>query len=148
MLHRIVRPSVFSGERELLDHGGDIASAGSDSAKAKGQTRIQDAAYEGDLEQVAVLLAMGDTNHQENTSPYTAIQAATSRGHENIVRLLVESGADVNSMPPLSELHTPLCEAVATMNEPIVKYLLDHGADPNMSSKKDVPLLLVSCSRS
>ena len=63
-----------------------------------------------------------------DTEKSTPLFAAVQKGNENIVKYLVEHGADVNE-----EIYgnTPLFAAVKKSNENIVKYLVEHDADVN-----------------
>ena len=56
----------------------------------------------------------------------TALQAASLRGHEKIVRMLVDHGADVNAHH--EDFGTALQAAATEGHESIVKILLAHGA--------------------
>jgi ankyrin repeat protein len=58
----------------------------------------------------------------------TALQAASAQGHRNIVRLLLQSGADVNAQGANG---SALYAAVKNGSEEIVKFLIKHGADVN-----------------
>jgi ankyrin repeat protein len=58
-----------------------------------------------------------------------ALQAASVRGHEHIVKLLIESGADVSAQD--GEGGNALQDALDGGYERIVKLLLDSGADVN-----------------
>eukprot|EP00833_Pecoramyces_ruminatium_P002196 jgi/Orpsp1_1/1176228/evm.model.c7180000056874.1 len=48
-------------------------------------------------------------------------------GNENMVKYLIEHGADINKENHRWE--TPLFRACSTGNENLVKYLIEHGAD-------------------
>jgi len=59
------------------------------------------------------------------------LSAAIEFGHDDIVRLLLERGADPQWEEPGAPHGTSLHTAAARGNLAIVKLLLDHGADPN-----------------
>ena len=57
---------------------------------------------------------------------HTALQAAVEYGHEPIVRLLLEFGADVNRRHPFYPIH-----CAVFCGESIVRLLLEYHADVN-----------------
>ncbi|UNI24884.1 hypothetical protein JDV02_010603 [Purpureocillium takamizusanense] len=61
----------------------------------------------------------------------TALQAASERGHERIVRRLLHLGADVNAPASPTAGLTALQAAASNGFTPIVRLLLRHGADAN-----------------
>ena len=111
--------------------------------QAKKNKSLFEAVKKADIEQVRLLIAegadvdakWGDTNTKEeeenaeaqnadNTPLYYAY--AVDSNNMNLVKLLVEAGADVNAgqIPPL-------CHAVYQNNTAIAEYLIDHGARVN-----------------
>jgi ankyrin repeat protein len=58
---------------------------------------------------------------------YTALYLAVRRGHDHIVQLLLDKGANVNAGPPL--YFTTLHAAAEWGNEEVVRALLQRGAD-------------------
>lgn len=97
------------------------------------------AAHRGDLERVRAWLdrdaALANTNSPYNSYYYgcgSALKNAAARGHIDIVRLLLERGAD----PNLREEHIApnghaLYSAVYHGHFEVAKLLLEHGATPN-----------------
>ena len=64
-----------------------------------------------------------------NEEGYSALHRAVMRGHENIVRYLIDKGADLNTRDTLLG-HTPLMDAVFFDRKPSLVYLLlMEGAD-------------------
>ncbi|OJJ30088.1 hypothetical protein ASPWEDRAFT_163980 [Aspergillus wentii DTO 134E9] len=61
-----------------------------------------------------------------------ALHLASFLGHENTVQLLIERGADVNSVDGCFE--TPLLAAIAGNRREAVEILLSNGADVNYCS--------------
>ncbi len=57
------------------------------------------------------------------------LATAAARGHIDMVRRLLEPGADVNH-----RYHYPLCRAVIAGHLPVAKLLLERGGDPNYIS--------------
>jgi len=68
---------------------------------------------------------------------FAPLHFAVRQGHFDVVKALVDGGADVNQINP-GDKSTPL--AVATINGhfDIGKYLLDKGADPNLATENGV----------
>ena len=82
----------------------------------------------GDL--VRGLLEGGaDVNAKDSVSHGTALRVASSEGHEAIVNILLDHGADVNT----EDYFTALEAASSRGHEAIVNILLAHGADVNYS---------------
>ena len=151
---------------ELLGRGADINNVRSDfgtpiSAAAKGnQTEmvrllldkgadpnihdgrnvLQQAAYEGSLEIVLLLLENGAIIHPDpphlnylSRSPLRttdALQAASLGGSEDIVKLLLERGAKVHTKMPGNG--SALYFAAHKGHKTIVELLIVHGADVNI----------------
>lgn len=91
----------------------------------------------GTAEKVTALLAAGANPDAVGEDKWPAISLATMRGDEEgakIVRLLVEAGADLNVRDANGE--SPLMNAIATNNAPLVKYMIEHGADFRAISPK------------
>lgn len=63
----------------------------------------------------------------------TALLFAARDGQMDAVRALVEGGANVNDVGA-GEKMSPMVLAIANGHYDVAKYLLDHGADPNLAS--------------
>jgi ankyrin repeat protein len=61
----------------------------------------------------------------------THLYWASAQGELDLVRLLLDEGADANERSPDGE-GTPLCAAACHGDTEIVRELLDHGADPDL----------------
>ncbi|GAB1267159.1 hypothetical protein NBRC116493_04120 [Aurantivibrio infirmus] len=62
----------------------------------------------------------------------TALNAAASNGHKDVVKMLLEGNIDVDKTG--ANGNTPLYSAAENGHKAIVKMLLDEGADPNVSN--------------
>jgi serine/threonine-protein phosphatase 6 regulatory ankyrin repeat subunit B len=93
------------------------------------------AADHGDVAKLTELLDAGANVEEETMRGWTALIMAIMKGHIEIVKLLLNRGADINhrscSLPPL--VHAIAKEA----NLEIMKLLLDHGANPLFVSGKE-----------
>ena len=90
---------------------------------------------DGDLDGVTKLIEKGvkpDIISNEN-HPKTACWIATYRRHNDILRVLLENGADPNFE---QEGVVPLYFAIAFQNLEAVKLLVDHGASLTQTDKK------------
>ncbi|XP_061693546.1 uncharacterized protein LOC133509959 isoform X2 [Syngnathoides biaculeatus] len=101
--------------------------------KHGGETLLQRAARLGDEEAVLCCLELNlcNVNHR-NKAGYCALREACSRGWLDIVRHLVEHGADVNCSA--RDGTRPLHDAVENDHLEVVRFLLACGADPNLTS--------------
>ena len=73
----------------------------------------------------------------------TALQFATREGHMDVVRALLEAGAEVNQVNAADQM-SALTSALLNGNFDIAMYLVANGADPNLASSTGVtPLYAV-----
>ena len=73
----------------------------------------------------------------------TALQFATREGHMDVVRALVEAGAEVDQVNAADQM-SALTSALLNGNFDIAMYLVSNGADPNLASSTGVtPLYAV-----
>lgn len=94
---------------------------------------VFEASAVGDLGRVRELVLI-EPGLVEQWSPdgFTALQLAAFFGHEEIVGLLLEAGADAGAVARNSLRVQAIHSAAAGGHTAIVKILLDHGADPNV----------------
>jgi uncharacterized protein len=113
--------------KRLLDHDKSLVF----SYSPDGFTALGLAAYLGQKESVEYLIDKGaDLNAlAKNETGYTALTGAVSQNHNDIARLLVNRGANVNH--GYEGGFTPLMHAAYAGNLELVNLLLEHGADPN-----------------
>jgi ankyrin repeat protein len=108
---------------------------------------LAEAAAQGYIDLVKLLLSDQYRARLDVDRGKNALHLAVDRGHEEIVRLLVDAGADVNHSHSLimtnSVLHTALGQRNVNIN--IVHILLTHGADVNALSgwNAESPLQIV-----
>lgn len=96
-----------------------------------GSTPLMYAALYGDLDSARELLKLGADPNVQNEAGATALMWATDS--LEMVTLLVEHGADVNAKS--GDSRTPLLVASGRYGAvPVVKFLLDHGANPSAHS--------------
>ena len=135
------------------------------------QAAFNKAAAEGDLEEVKLLLDRGARLKYGRSSPNSAIYIATAAGHEPVVRFLLERGAvtGINchnsifqtaikkSFYKILQLLLDFCNpssgrlnelywlAVAEGNEPMIRLLVEAGADINSNEGREMVLATASC---
>lgn len=80
---------------------------------------------------VELLLKRGANKEHRNVSDYTPLSLAASGGFVNIIKLLLQSGAEINSRTGSKLGISPLMLAAMNGNTAAVKLLLDMGSDIN-----------------
>ena len=118
------------GRTDRLGDALDADPALVDAVAADGFTPLQLAAFFGQPEAAALLLARGASpaGASHNAMAVHALNAAAAGRHADIVALLLDAGAD-----PEARQHggyTPLMSAAASGDEVAVDALLAAGADP------------------
>jgi ankyrin repeat protein len=123
--------ALRAGDRQtfrklLRDEPGHVNNRGH-----AGSTPLMYAALHGDVDSVRQLLQAGADPNLQNDAGATALMWATD--NLEIVTELVEHGADVNAKS--GDSRTPLLIAAGRFGAgPVVKTLLDHGANPSAHS--------------
>jgi ankyrin len=135
-----------AGEDETDDS--EVVVAGLVGSGGGGLTALVFAAREGDLESAKLLVAAGADVNQTTEYGWTPLLTATNNRHYALGEYLIAHGADVNKANKGN--WTPLYLATDNRNieggdYPVprpdidhleyIKFLLDHGADPNGRAK-------------
>ena len=96
------------------------------------EIQLREASGNGDTEEVRRLLSSGmlDVNAVWGEASLTPLGKAAQMGCENVVKLLLDSGADPDKADDY-ETSTPLHQASRSGHRDVVKRLLDGGAHPN-----------------
>lgn len=90
---------------------------------AKQIKSLHDAAADGDIEQVKLLISKGADVNAEDEEKKTPLHSAAKSGKMELVQLLVEAGAEVNAG---KNDWPPLCIAVYEDNIALAEYLIAH----------------------
>lgn len=132
-LHRssalIPSPIVYAALADLIDTARRLIDNGADIDASQGRPLIE-ASHAGFKAMVKLLLERGaDVNAQGEGLKRTALHAAIYQGHINIVRILLDGGADVEIFD--EEERTTLQGASSCGNHEIASMLIDADADVN-----------------
>jgi serine/threonine-protein phosphatase 6 regulatory ankyrin repeat subunit B len=106
---------------------------------------LYQAAESGDMSMLENLLAKGtdlDLESRHGTFSETALHAASDAGHLNVVKRLLEHGANLESRD--SRDKTALHTASEAGHLDIVKWLLEHGADLESTNYQDKTALYIA----
>lgn len=100
-----------------------------------GRLQLQRACKKGDLAAVKLLISRGADANESDYGGFTCLHEASLAGHADIVKFLLESGADVNRQAlEAGDYETPLMDAAENRHTETVRILLEHGADPNITN--------------
>ena len=91
-------------------------------------TALMFAARVGDLESARLLVAAGANVNDEDAWGISVVTLATHSGFVDLAEFLLDKGADPNRS---AAGFAPLHEAIMRRDEPLVRTLLAHGADPH-----------------
>ena len=116
-----------------------------------GSTALFFAARSGDLESARLLIAAGADVHDTAADGNTVLNVAAHSGHGSLAAFLLAAGADPNAAPlGYTALHAAVLRGtlrdrgVATDDPgaglPLVRALLEHGADPNARLTRGTPV--------
>ncbi|MFW5827586.1 MAG: ankyrin repeat domain-containing protein [Alkalispirochaeta sp.] len=126
MIHRSVDRDDLAGVRSEVEDGAPV-----ESTDYRDKTPLLMAAEQGHMEIVRYLVeeAEADVNATtpESRGEVTPLRYAISNEDYEMVRYLVQNGADVNKANRAG--WTPIMTAARTGNREIIGYLLDQGAD-------------------
>ncbi|OWZ19649.1 hypothetical protein PHMEG_0006080 [Phytophthora megakarya] len=111
-LHFAVLASSASTVRELLAHHADVLAE-----DYRGWTPIHGAAYSGDVDSVTALVDAGaSVTTQLTKQRETALHVAASRGHVDVVRLLLKRRSDDDRLLEMEDEEGSTAAQVATRN--------------------------------
>jgi ankyrin repeat protein len=97
-----------------------------------GRTPLELAAWSGKADVVSFLLDRGADPNLCDSFGLTPLNCAAMRGDVESMTVLLQHGADINRLD--SHGRTALSDAIACLGSySAVEWLLDHGADPNLT---------------
>ncbi|XP_066594349.1 ankyrin repeat and KH domain-containing protein 1 isoform X2 [Prorops nasuta] len=126
--------------RVLLKAGANV-----EDHNENGHTPLMEAASAGHVPVAKILLEYGaGINTHSNEFKESALTLACYKGHLEMVRFLLEAGADQEHKT--DEMHTALMEASMDGHVEVARLLLDSGAQVNMPTDSfESPLTLAAC---
>jgi ankyrin repeat protein len=107
------------------------------------QVEFSGAVSEGNIPVVKKHLDAGTMKVNDKYFGWIAVLSAAAKNRTEMVKFLVERGADVDYRHPITKM-TALAHAVYENNIELVEYLLQHGANPNIKLRGDVSMLRVA----
>ncbi|XP_072480455.1 ankyrin repeat domain-containing protein 17 isoform X5 [Notamacropus eugenii] len=124
----------------LLESGASI-----EDHNENGHTPLMEAGSAGHVQVARLLLENGaGINTHSNEFKESALTLACYKGHLEMVRFLLEAGADQEHKT--DEMHTALMEACMDGHVEVARLLLDSGAQVNMPADSfESPLTLAAC---
>ena len=118
----------------LLDHGADVNAR----TVASGQTALMWAISENHVETVRLLIDHGADVRARSNAGFTPMLFAARQGSLANAKMLMAAGARVDAA---GEGQVPLVVAIERGRVPFARFLLEHGADPNIKMRNgDTPL--------
>jgi hypothetical protein len=108
--------------------------------RATATRRLREAAVAGWTKIAAEAIRYGAIVDETDEFGTTPLLLASIRGHERIVKLLLDAGADPNREN--DDHFSPMVGAAANCNDPVVTLLLRRGANPNVKTQtRQTPLM-------
>ncbi|MBA3915900.1 MAG: ankyrin repeat domain-containing protein [Acidobacteriales bacterium] len=92
--------------------------------------QLYQAAFDGDMDGLKAAMQAGANVNSKGRGDFSPLIAAARNGHLDVVKYLVEHGADVDDKDN-SRDKTALLAAAFRLHPDIVQYLAEHGADIN-----------------
>jgi len=123
----------------LLDHGVDPNQCNG------GRSPLGTAAYDGCLPIVKMLCDAGAELEVRDGLDFTPLIDACHNGHLDIVKELIQRGANVNAVGDWGYGMTPLVVAAARKRTDIMAELIKAGADVNFKNRKGKTALFNAC---
>jgi ankyrin repeat protein len=114
--------------RKLLEHGASLINP------TGGMGYLHQLVHSGDVEVASLLIEFGaDVNLRDKGCYGTVLQMALTAGsHEEMVKLLLDSGAKVDQVFSYGNVELHLAVFKGYTNS--VRWLLEHGANPNLKN--------------
>lgn len=118
----------------LLARLADHADSAEHSEKKHGLTELHVSAFNNSFEKTKKLLQNNMNPNIIDELGWTPLHDAAIQGNTEIVKLLLEAGANVNAQDK-EDLYTPLHDAARMNHSEIVRLLLACGADTSLKDR-------------
>ncbi|XP_014057067.1 B-cell lymphoma 3 protein homolog isoform X1 [Salmo salar] len=141
--------AVITHQAQLV---GALLHAGADpgALDRNGQTAVhlccehgQQACLSVVLSHPSILTCLEVRNYEGLTPLHLAVQG----GHKELVRMLLDAGADINAMQDIKSGHSPLIHAVENHNMGMVHFLIENDCNVNVQSYSGNTALHSACGR-
>lgn len=135
-LHLAARRGYVEVVKLLLARGARVDSPGGSNLMTTvcpRETALYQAAREGRLPVMRVLLDAGASPHSEREYGSTPLDAAVAGGNRDAVTMLLDAGAKLDG---ISDNGSPLRSAVSHGKSDMLSYLLSKGAKVNLRDKQ------------
>ena len=119
------------------------SAAFAQTAPVRKDTRLAEAAMQGDRDGVRVLVGQKADVNSAQGDGMTALHWAALKGDVAMADMLLKAGATVKATTRIESL-TPLYMACNTGNAPMVELLLKAGADPNAANVNGTTVLMTA----
>jgi len=106
------------------------------------QVELSTAIEQGDVANVKKFLDNG-LSPNDTAFAWSWLQVAANKNQIEVVKLMVERGANVNYKHPITKM-TAVAFAAYNGNKDMVTYLISKGADPNIKLRGNVSLVRMS----
>eukprot|EP00833_Pecoramyces_ruminatium_P007190 jgi/Orpsp1_1/1181222/evm.model.c7180000076346.1 len=94
---------------------------------------------------IKFLIEYVESINEGNNDDETLLFYVCKYGNENLVKLLIENGTDININKENKYAETPIFYALLNGNENIVKYLIEQGADINKKNYNNETPIFYAC---
>jgi hypothetical protein len=127
------------GPYQMDDEEGSVRARPRQNEQEQTKT-LHDAARDGDIDQVQLLLSKGANVNEKNRMGWTPLHTAIQNRRQALIEPLIAKGADINATNNRGQ--TPLLAAVNIGQKDTVELLIAKGADVNVMAGSDNALSL------
>jgi len=135
------RTDAISAARpyQIDDEEGFVPARPRPNEQKKAKT-LHDAARDGDIDQVQLLISKGADVNEKNRMGWTPLHTAVQNRRQALIEPLIAKGADINATNNRGQ--TPLMAAIYIGQKDTVELLIAKGADVNLMAGGDNALSL------
>ncbi len=127
------------GPYQMDDEEGTLPARPRQNEQERAKT-LHDAARDGDIDQVQLLLSKGANVNEKNRMGWTPLHTAIQNRRQALIEPLIAKGADINATNNRGQ--TPLMAAIYIGQKDAVELLIAKGADVNVMAGGDNALSL------